>query len=197
MTKLIGALFDTQENANRTYQALENSGFAGDEINIFVRKPRESTARKTNVQIQDIALYAVLGAVIVGIIGGVMGLLVGTGILPLPGLEPGLVQLNGLFLFMSITWGLTIGGLTGVILGVAWKLWGSREKAEVMTRQIEKRGVLVTVNVDGSKNEKKAKQVMQEHEALEVGNPAEKWDMEAWTGSDETIPSLKHLSKSR
>ncbi len=86
--------------------------------------------------------------------------------------------------------------MTGIILGVAWKLWNSREKAEVTTRQIEKRGVLVTVSADGAKSEKKARRVLEENAAQEVGNPSENWDMEAWTGADDRHPSLKHLVKS-
>ncbi len=195
MATLIGGLFETQENANLAYNALQKSGFADEQIYTFVRKPRERTARKMDVQIQDIAKNALFGGLITAIIGGLIGLLVGTGILPLPGLGPGDVQRTGLFLFMSIVWGLVAGGLTGVILGVAWKLLRSREKAEVTTRQIVKRGMLVTVSVDGPKNEKKARRILEENEALEVGNPAEKWDMEAWSGPNDTDPSLKNLAK--
>jgi hypothetical protein len=36
MKNLVGGLFETQENANLAYEALEKSGFAGDDINMFV-----------------------------------------------------------------------------------------------------------------------------------------------------------------
>ncbi len=195
MTKFIGGLFDTQENANLAHKALQESGFSGEDIHMFVRKPRDRTARKTDVQIQDIAMYALLGGVIIGVIGGILGFLVGIGIIPLPSLEPSVAPRTGLFIGMSVIWGIVSGGLTGIILGVAWKLWNSREKAEVTTRQIEKRGVLVTVGADGAKSEKKARRVLEENAAQEVGNPSENWDMEAWTGADDRHPSLKHLVK--
>ncbi len=197
MTNLIGGLFKTQEDANLAYNALQKSGFTDQQINTFVRKPRESTARSTEVRVQDIAKNAVFGGVIVAILGGIIGFLVGTGIVPLPGLGPGDVQLNGLFLFSSIVWGLVAGGLTGMILGVAWKLVRSREKAEVTTRQIRKGGVLITVNADGNPSETKARRVLEEHKALEVGDPAEKWDLEAWSNPNEKDPSLKNLAKTR
>ncbi|HSA99617.1 MAG TPA: hypothetical protein VLE49_03125 [Anaerolineales bacterium] len=190
----MAGLFQTQENANRTYQALENFGFTGEQIHVFVRKPRESTARKTDVQIQDIAKYAILGGLIVGILGGLLGLLVGVGLVPLPYLEPGAVERNGLFISMSVVWGIAAGGLTGIILGCAWKLLGSREKAEVTTRQIEKRGVLVAVRVDDSQSEKRVRRVFEENEAVEVGSPAEKWDLDAWSSTNEKHPSLKNLA---
>ncbi len=194
MKNLIGGLFKTQENANLTYQALENSGFAGEEIHMFVHKPRKRTERSTDVRIQDIAKNAFLGGWIGGVIGGFLGFLVGTGTIPLPYLEPGLVEMNSLFLTTSILWGVVAGGLTGAILGVASKLLRSREKAEVMTRQIEKRGVLVTVSVADSQSETRARRVMEEHEALEVGNPSEKWDLEAWSSPNEADASLKNLA---
>jgi hypothetical protein len=197
MKKLIGGLFETQENANLAYQALEKSGFPSEEINMFVHKPRKRTARSADVQIQDLAKNAILGGLIGGAIGGFLGFLVGIGILPLPYLEPGLVEINALFRTMSILWGLMAGGLTGVILGVALKLLRSREKAEVMTRQIEKNGVLVTVSVDGAQSETRARRVMEENEAQEVGNPAEKWDLEAWASPNEMNPSLKNMANTR
>jgi hypothetical protein len=188
-------LFKTQENANRAYQALEQSGFASEEINMFVHKPRNSTVRAMDVQIQDIARNAFLGALITGVMGGFLGFLVGIGIIPLPYLDP--ESGDVLSVTTAIVWGLVTGGLTGVILGVASKLWRSQEKAEVMTRQIEKNGVLVTVGVENAQSEARARHVMEEHEAQEVGNPSEKWDLEAWSSPNERNPSLKNLENTR
>jgi hypothetical protein len=190
MKNLIGGLFKTQENANLAYEGLQKAGFKSEEISMFVHKPRKRTARAMDVKVQDIAKNAFIGGLIGGAIGGFLGFLVGIGTLPLPGLEPGTVELNALFLTMSVAWGLVTGGLTGAILGVASKLLKSREKAEVMTRQIEKRGVLVTVNVNGGDSETRARRVMEEHEVIEVGNPSEKWDLDAWLSPNETQPSL-------
>jgi hypothetical protein len=197
MKNLIGGLFPTQESANLAYQALEKSGFPSEEIHMFVHKPRNRTARATDVRIQDIAKNAFLGGLILGAIGGFLGFLVGSGALSLPYLEPGSVERNPLFVTMSVLWGLLTGGLTGIILGVASKLLRSREKAEVMARQIEKRGVLVAVRVDDSQSETRARRVMEEHEALEVGNPSEKWDLDAWSSPNEMNPSLKNLANTR
>ena len=188
--KLLGGLFKTQEDANLAYQTLQESGFTNEEINMFVHKPRKQTARSMDVNIQDIAKNALSGGLIGGAIGGLIGLLVGTGNIPLPGLEPGSTDLNSFFLIASLAWGLVAGGLTGIILGVASKLLKSREKAEVMTRQIEKRGVLVTVDVDDSQSEMRARRLMEEHNAVEVGNPHEKWDLDVWVSPNEKNPSL-------
>src|SRR5918996_418013 len=102
MKNLIGGLFKTQENANLAYEALQNAGFKSEEISMFVHKPRKRTARAMNVKIQDIAKNAFIGGLIGGAIGGFFGFLVGTGAIPLPGLEPGSVELNSLFLTMSV-----------------------------------------------------------------------------------------------
>ena len=197
MTKLIGGLFPTQEDANQAYDALQRSGFAGEAINTFVHKPRPQTARSTDVRIQDIAKNAFWGGLILGTIGGLIGWLVGAGTLSLPYLEPGSAPREPLFVAMSVLWGLIAGGLTGIILGVASKLLRSREKAEVMTRQIDKRGVLVTVSVNDSQNETRARRVMEENRALEVGDPAEKWDLDAWSSPNEMNPSLRNLANTR
>ncbi len=70
MKNLIGGLFRTQEDANQAHQALQRSGFASDEINVFVHKPRSKTARATNVKVQSIGKNAFWGGVIGGALGG-------------------------------------------------------------------------------------------------------------------------------
>lgn len=190
MKNLIGGLFETQENANLAYEALQSAGIADEDIHMFVHKPRARTARATQVSIQEIARYAFLGGLIVGVIGGLIGFLVGTGALSLPYLEPGSAPREPLFIFMSVVWGLITGGLTGAILGAASRLLRSQEKAEVMTRQIEKRGVLIIVDVDSYEGETRARRLMEEHSAVEIGNPHEKWDLDVWMSPNEKNPSL-------
>jgi hypothetical protein len=190
MRNLIGGLFETQENANQAYEALQSSGFTGEDISMFVHKPRNRTIRATKVSVQDIARNAVVGGLIGAMIGAFLGFLVGAGTIPLPYLEPGSAPREPLFVFMSVTWGMITGGLTGVILGVASRLLRSREKAEVMTRQIEKQGVLITVDVNDSRGEARARRVMEENQAVEVGNPHEKWDLSLWMSPNEKRPSM-------
>jgi hypothetical protein len=190
MKHLIGGLFQTQEMANLAYQALQNSGFPGEEISMFVHRPRNRTVRAMDIRVQDIAKNALIGGLILGALGAFIGFLIGNGNLRLPGLEPGSIDPNSAFLAVSIMAGVVIGGLTGIILGVASRLLRSQEKAEVMTRKIKQEGVLVTVNVSDSQSEAKARNVMKEHQAIEVGNPSEKWDLNAWVSPNENQPSL-------
>jgi len=197
MKKIIAGLFKTPQDANRAYEALQSAGFAAEAINQFVHEPRQRTARATDVIVQHIAKNAFLGGLIGGAIGGFFGFLVGIGVIPLPGLETLAADNNSFFLLMSITWGLITGGLTGIILGVASKLLRSHEKAEVMTRQIEKRGVLVTVSVNDAQSETKARRVMEENGAEQAGNPTDILDVEAWLSPNEINPSLRHLVNTR
>jgi hypothetical protein len=190
MKNLIGGLFETQENANRAYQALQDSGFPGNDIRMLIQKPRNRTIRATDVKIQDIARNAFLGGLILGTIGAFIGFLVGNGGIALPYLEPGRVDHNSAFLATSIMAGLVGGGLTGIILGVASRLLRSQEKAEVVTRKIKQGGVLVTVSANDPQSEGRAKRVMEENQAMEVGNPAEKWDLNAWISPNENSPSF-------
>lgn len=197
MKNLIGGLFPTQENANLAYEALQSAGFPEAEINMFVHKPKKKTARASDVKVQDIAKNAFLGGLIGGAIGGFIGFLIGTGTAPMPGVEPGTVDMNSFLLTASLISGVVVGGLIGVLLGAASRLLISREKAEVMTRQIDKRGVLVTVNVNDAQSESRARRVMEENGAQEVGHPSEKWDLDAWFSPNELSPSLANLIYTR
>jgi hypothetical protein len=197
MKNLIGGLFPTQENANLAYEALQRAGFPEAEINMFVHRPKKRTERAMEVRVQDIARNAFVGGLIGGAIGGFIGFLIGTGTVPMPAAEPATADLNAFFLTASLIWGVIVGGLIGVLLGAASRLLMSREKAEVMTREIEKRGVLVTVSVSDAQSETRARRVMEEHGAQEIGNPSEKWDLDAWFSPNEVIPSLAHLVNTR
>ena len=193
MKNLIGGLFETPDSANRAYQALQNSGFSDKDIRMFVPKPRNKTIRATNVKIQSIAKSALFGGLILGAIGAFIGFLVGTGRIVLPSLEPAATNPNAAYLAVSIMAGAVGGGLTGIILGVAFRLLRSQEKAEVVTRKIEQGGVLVTVNVGDSQSEAKASRVLKENAAKDVGNTSEKWDLNAWVNPNELTPSLANM----
>ncbi|MDQ2693481.1 MAG: DUF3341 domain-containing protein [Chloroflexota bacterium] len=199
MTNHIGGLFQTQENANLAYEALQQAGFGADEIQMLIHRPRPSVARSMDVPIQSIAKTAFIGALIGGGIGAFLGWLVGAGTISLPYLEPGSAPREPLFIFMSVIWGLIAGGLTGAILSVALRLLRSNEKAEVMTREIEKRGVLVTIHAEGSQKESRARQILQEHQATEIGPASEKWDMDVWVSpnENETNQSLENATHTR
>jgi gas vesicle protein len=197
MKNLIGGLFQTQEKANLAYEALENAGFPEAEINMFVHKPRKKTARATDVKVQSIAKNAFIGGLIGGAIGAFIGFLIGTGTAPMPSAEPGTADMNAFFLAASVISSVIVGGLIGVLLGAASRLLISREKAEVMTRQIEKRGVLVTVSVNDSQSETRARRIMEENGAQELGPPSERWDLDAWSSPNDVSPSLANLVNTR
>jgi hypothetical protein len=184
METLIGGLFETQETANRAYEALQSSGFADEQISMLVHRPRNRTARSMEIRVQDIAKNAFIGGLIVAVVGGIVGYLAGAGILP------GTIPHEPLLVLAYTLGGLIVGGLIGVILGAASRLLRSREKAEVMTAQIEKSGVLLTVQANDPQKELRARRVMAEHRALEVGDPREKWDLNAWVSPNETAGTL-------
>ena len=189
MKNLIGGLFETPDNANRAYQALQNSGFSSQDVQMFIPRPRNKTVRAANVKIQNIAKSALIGGLLLGAIGAFIGYLVGTGRLGLPYLDRAFGDINPALVTASVLAGAVGGGLTGIILGVASRLLRSQEKAEVVTRKIEQGGVLVTVKVDGPQGEAKASRVLKDNAARDVGNASEKWDMQAWVNPDEITPS--------
>jgi hypothetical protein len=197
MNNQIGGLFETQELANQAYEALRQAGVPAEQIALLIHKPRRSAVRSTEISVQEIARSALMGGLILGGLGAFVGLLIGLGVLPHPYLEPGSVTRDSLFVFMTVLGGLIPGGLIGVLLGAASRLLRSREKAEVMTREIDKRGVLVTVGVDGSQRETSVLRMLEAHGAVEVGRTSDKWDMDSWVSPNEKIPSLENAANTR
>jgi hypothetical protein len=197
MNNLIGGLFQTQEHANQAYEALRQAGVPAEQIALLIRKPRRDAVLSTQISIQEIGRSALVGGMSLGSLGAFLGLLVGLGVLPHPYLEPGNVTRDALFIFMSVLGGLIPAGLIGVILGAASRLLRSREKAEVMTREIDKRGVLVTVGTNGSQTETSVRRLLEEQGAVEIGRSSEKWDMDTWVSPNEASPPLENAADTR
>ena len=190
MKNLIGGLFETQEQANQAYEALETSGFAGEDISMFVHKPRNKTARAMEISVQDVARTAIRGRAdsrdhrrfdrLFCRHRGNFPALFGT---ELGSQRP------------TFSWHVHFVGTPHRWVdrnhpGRGLRLLRSQEKAEVMTRQIEKSGVLVTVHVRDPQHETRARRVMEEHNAIEVGKPHENWDLNVWVSPNEKSPSL-------
>jgi hypothetical protein len=136
--------------------------------------------------IQSIGIGALIGAVLIGALGALLGLLVGVGILHIPGLEP----LGGATVPFEITWefiasslmtGIIFGGVTGIILGAATRLLLARYRKVDTSKGIDKGDMMIAVETNDIRKETKAKLTMKEYGARKFEEFREKWDSEIWS----------------
>ena len=194
MKNFIGGLFKNREGANLARSALRENGFDESAINLLeCTHDREAVVLKENPRIQSIAVAALIGALVLGGIGGILGLVVGLGIVTPPGLEPQ----GGATLPFELTWqyaltsvftGLVFGAITGAILGVAARLYMAKYK-KIDTGQTANKGdLMLAVEASDMRRETRARSVMKEHGAFRFEEFRNTWDTEIWSVCDEEVP---------
>lgn len=183
MKNSIGGLFKKRKQAEQAFKALQEAGFKSEEITILVHKKKVPLNYEHRVSAREIGISAAIGAVVGGVITAIIGLLIGLGKLQIPGLSPDFTRGPDLEM-MAFALFVVQGGITGAILGVAIRLFTSRENAKITPTGIKRGGVLVVVNADDAQKEI-AKRVMNENGALDSENLTEKWDPKVWEGFKE------------
>ena len=188
MKNSIGGLFKKRKQAEGAYKALQEAGFQGEEITIWVHKKKVPLNYEHRVSAREIGISAAIGAVAGGIIAAIIGLLIGLGELQIPGLSPDFTR--GPYLeMMALALVIVQGGITGAILGAAIRLFTSRENAKITPTGIKRGGVLLVVKADDTRKEI-AERVLKESGALDVENLTEKWAANVWADFREVQPSV-------
>ena len=197
MRSFIGGLFNDRENAELARKALLENGIEDSSINLLeCRREEEAVVVKEKPSAQSIGLAALIGAVVLGGLGGLLGLLVGMGWLHIPSLEP----LPGNTLPFQITWqyiatsiftGLLFGGVTGAILGVATRLWLIGYRKVDTSKGIKKGDMMVAVETDDIRKETKAKLTMKEYGARKFEEFRDMWDTEIWSTPQDEVQQAR------
>lgn len=117
MTKKIVGIFDTEQEATRAIEGLQNQGFTSDEISVITRDRDElkNISEDTGTKAPE---GVATGAATGGVIGGVTGLLAGIGALAIPGIGPILAAGPIAATLTGAAVGAGAGGLVGGLIGL-------------------------------------------------------------------------------
>lgn len=186
----IGGLFREQKGAELALQALKENGFEDTSLNLLeCTHENKAVVLEKNPSGQSIAIAAAIGAFLVGGLGAIFGLLTGLGVIPVPGpeaAEGGTIPVTGQLIASSIMSGILLGGVTGVILGVASRLVMARYRKVDTSHGIQQGDFMVAVQTDDIRRETKAKLTMKEYGAVKFDEFRDTWDTEVWSVFDET-----------
>jgi hypothetical protein len=194
MKNYIAGLFKDQQGAVLARNALQEHGFENGSINLLERTENIAVVVR-NPPIQSIAVAAVIGAVVVGAIGTLLGILSGMGVFPVPVTGPAdgttaPLDMTGQFFATSVLTGLMFGGLTGIILGVAARFWMNKYRKVDAHRKGN--NFMLAVQTDDMRKETKARMTMKEYGAVKFEEFREKWDSDIWSVFDEKqIPQTR------
>lgn len=194
MRNFIGGLFNDRKDAELAHKALLENGIEDSSINVLeCRREDDAVVVKEKPSAQSVGLSALIGAVVLGGLGGLLGLLVGMGWIHIPSLEP----LSGNTVPFEITWqyiatsvftGLLFGGVTGAILGVATRLWLIGYRKVDTSKGIRKGDMMIAVETDDIRKETKAKLTMKEYGARKFEEFRDMWDTEIWSAPQDEVP---------
>jgi outer membrane lipoprotein SlyB len=163
MKKSVVGIVETQLQADRVVDALQQSGVPSDDISVLFPDTRGTRdfAHEHNTKAPE---GAVAGVSAGGVIGGTVGLLAGIGALAIPGVGP-FIAVGPLFAALSgAAAGAAVGGLAGALVGL-----GIPEiEAKTYEGKIRGGNILIAVHSDNSDTEKRAKRALDQQGAHDV-----------------------------
>ncbi|OMF97221.1 general stress protein [Paenibacillus sp. FSL R7-0273] len=146
-TKKIVGIFDTEQEATRAIEDLQNRGISNDEISIITRDRDElqSISEDTGTMAPE---GVATGAATGGVVGGVAGLLAGIGALAIPGIGPILAAGPIVATLTGAAIGAGAGGLVGGLIGLGIP----EEEAREYEGYVDNGKILVLVDDNGRGN---------------------------------------------
>lgn len=167
--KSVIGLVDTEAQASKVVSELERAGFSTNDISaLFPDKGgTRDFAHEKNTKAPE---GAVTGAGAGGVLGGGLGLLAGIGALAIPGLGPFIAAGPIMAALSGAAVGATVGGIAGALVGL-----GIPEvEAKRYESKVKGGNILLSVHVDTSEEQKKAKETLERNGAVDVAIAGEK-----------------------
>jgi len=180
----VAGLFRIAEQADGAVHALANAGFDESEINVMARdEVVQERVSATTINSANAAASAARGGAVAG---GIGGLLIGLGIIAIPGLGPILATGSLAAALGSTVAGAGLGAATGGVLGALVGLGIPDHEAPLYAEGIKRGGVLVAVTTDDSRVEE-ARTILHAHGAVDMEGTSQEWTAAGWTGFDHTV----------
>ena len=161
-------IFNTKVSVERAVDTLKTQGFRNSDISVLL--PSESStkdfAHEKNTKAPE---GATTGAASGAVIGGTLGWLAGIGALAIPGIGPFVAAGPIVAAIAGAGAGGAVGGLTGALVGMGIPEY----EAKRYEGFVKDGGILLSVHVDDSDWNKKAKEVLESCGARDIATAGE------------------------
>ena len=166
--KSVFAIANTRAQAESIVTSLKDAGFSNNDISVLF--PDEGTTRdfahEKNTKAPE---GAVTGATTGGVIGGALGWIAGIGALAIPGVGPFVAAGPIVAALSGVGIGAAVGGIAGALIGM-----GIPElEAKRYEGKIRKGNLLLSVHVENSEAEDRAKRIFKEAGAEDITTASE------------------------
>lgn len=194
-TKTVVGVFDNMDDAQNVVRELENAGFSREDVSVVANKNSTGQDVTSGTGFEDavdtaapedktahVASDAGVGAAL----GGIGGLLLSFAGLAIPGVGP-VLAIGPIVAALS---GAGIGAVAGGIIGALTEAGIPEDEAHHYAEGVRRGHVLVTIRTDESQAER-ARDIMDQHGAVDVDQRASSWRERGWTGHN---PGAEPLS---
>lgn len=206
--KTVVALYDQLSDANAAVRDLVDYGLSRDNISLmandisgnytsYLSGKTESVAAEESIE--STASGAAAGAGIGAIIGGLGGLLVGLGMLVIPGVGPVLAAGPLATAITALTGagvGAMAGGAAGGLIGALVDLGLPEETAVNYAEGIRRGSILVTARTEDHQAED-VRRIMNRHGVVNMEQRVRGWRDQGWTGDDSTTEAQSNVGSSQ
>lgn len=183
MANTVVALFRDFTSAEQAVRELENQGFSRDDISLMSRdqshysKTGETTHERGTHAEEGAAAGAGTGAVI----GGIGGLLVGLGLLAIPGIGPLLAAGPIATTLAGVGVGAAAGGIIGALTGAGVP----EEEAHAYAEGVRRGGTLVMARASGNMADR-ARDILNRFDPIDIHKESQTWRQgDKWQRFDE------------
>jgi hypothetical protein len=177
MTQTLTRLYDSYDTALQVALALKEAGFTDRDVSLVAS--RAVAADETGVSIDHTGTGATVG----GLIGAATGLMVGTGVLAIPGIGPVVAAGWLASTFAMGAAGVAAGGLAGGIVS-ALAGTGTDEEIQVYAESIRRGDTLVTVRMPDDRAPEAAR-ILSSFRFVDVASREAEYRAAGWQRFDE------------
>jgi hypothetical protein len=162
-------IYPTRSAVENAADSLINAGFPASDISVLLPESlggsRDMGTEKATKAPEGTAVGVTTG----GVIGGALGVLVGVGLLAIPGLGPFIAAGPIMAGLAGLGVGGAVGGLTGALIGMGIPEF----EAKRYEGRLQKGGILLSVHCETSEEIKRAKEVLDITRAEDVSTTGE------------------------
>lgn len=205
MTRTTTRLFDSHSEAVQAVEDLERSGISHDRISLVSNNADDSHRAGENPSWDtsghlgdhdgdgdnDVAEGAGKGAAAGGLLGGGTGLLVGLGLLAIPGVGPVVAAGWLASTAAGAAIGAVAGGATGGLLGAMTDAGHTDEEAHVYSEGVRRGGSLVSVKADDGDADR-IEQVLKGRRGVDASTRGDAYRQSGWDRFD---PDAQPMSR--
>lgn len=189
MKQVVG-LFDTLTEAEAVVRELREAGIAQADISLVSGRSETATdalhefnaaSGTTGNEAREGAAFGAAGGAFVG---GLTGMVIGLGLVTLPGVGPVLAAGSIAAALGSTVVGAGVGAAAGGLLGALVGAGIPKHEAEIYTESIRRGGTLVLVTVDDAHAEH-VREIMNRHNVVDLEERGRQYRAEGWQATAE------------